>query len=62
MSSLFVLVPIAFALAVLAAAAFAWAVRQGQFDDLGRPGSSILFDDDLESGCEDARSQRSEPR
>lgn len=59
MTSLFVLVPIAFGLALLAAAAFAWAVRHDQFDDLGRPGTSILFDDDLGQRREDERSDRS---
>ena len=61
MTSLFVLVPVAFGLVVLAAAAFAWAVRHDQFDDLGRPGSSILFDDDLDIGRDDARSDGSGP-
>ena len=47
MTSLFVLVPIGFALLAVAAWAFVWAVEHDQFEDLGRPGHDILFDDDL---------------
>ena len=50
MTSLFVLVPLSALLVAIAAYAFAWAVRNGQLDDLGRPGQSILFDDDLTPG------------
>ncbi len=46
MSILFVLVPLAMLLMAFAVAAFVWAVRSGQFDDLESPASRILFDDD----------------
>lgn len=46
MSILFVLVPMAIVLMALAAGAFVWAVRNGQYDDLESPGTRILFDDD----------------
>jgi cbb3-type cytochrome oxidase maturation protein len=46
MSILFVLVPMAIALMALAAGAFVWAVRNGQYDDLESPGTRILFDED----------------
>ena len=46
MSILFVLVPMAMVLMALAAGAFVWAVRNGQYDDLEGPASRILFDDE----------------
>jgi cbb3-type cytochrome oxidase maturation protein len=42
---LFALVPLALALLGLAIAAFLWAVRAGQFDDLDTPAVRILLDD-----------------
>jgi len=42
---LFVLVPLAVALAALGVAAFRWAVRDGQFDDVDTPALRILLDD-----------------
>jgi cbb3-type cytochrome oxidase maturation protein len=45
MSVLFVLVPMALALAALAVAAFAWAARTGQLDDLETPALRILHDE-----------------
>lgn len=46
MSVLFVILPLAFILAGCAVVAFAYAVRQGQFDDLDTPSHRMLFDDD----------------
>jgi len=46
MSVLFLIVPLAFLLAGAALAAFVYAVRQGQFDDLETPSHRVLFDDD----------------
>jgi len=43
---IFVLIPLALLLVAVAIGAFFWAVRNGQFDDLDVPASSILFDDD----------------
>lgn len=45
MTILFALVPLAIALLGLAIAAFFWAVRAGQFDDLDTPAVRILLDD-----------------
>lgn len=45
MSILYLLVPLALALAGGAVAAFWWAVRSGQFDDTETPAMRILFDD-----------------
>jgi cbb3-type cytochrome oxidase maturation protein len=45
MTSLLLLIPAALALGGLGLAAFLWALRSGQFDDLDAAGSRILFDD-----------------
>ena len=42
---LYVLVPLSVALAALGVAAFRWAVRDGQFDDVETPALRILLDD-----------------
>ena len=46
MSILLLLVPISLVLLGLAIAAFVWAVKRGQFEDLDTPALSILADDD----------------
>ena len=46
MNSVFLLIPLALMLLAVAVAAFVWAVRAGQFDDLDTPASRILFDDE----------------
>lgn len=45
MSILAVLIPISLILLGVAVAAFVWAVRGGQFDDLDTPAIDILADD-----------------
>lgn len=45
MEIVILLVPLAFVLVTLAIAAFVWALRRGQFDDLDSPQWRILFDD-----------------
>lgn len=45
MSVLFVVLPLAVVLSGLAAAAFLWATREGQFDDLQTPAVRLLCDD-----------------
>jgi cbb3-type cytochrome oxidase maturation protein len=45
MNALLLLIPLAIALLGIAIAAFAWAVRSGQFDELDTPGLDILGDD-----------------
>jgi cbb3-type cytochrome oxidase maturation protein len=47
-SILFFLLPLALLFALGFLAAFAWATRQGQFDDLDTPKYRILMDDPLE--------------
>ena len=46
MDILFLLIPLSIVLAFFIGAAFWRAVDTGQFDDLDRPGISILTDDD----------------
>ncbi|WP_240724565.1 cbb3-type cytochrome oxidase assembly protein CcoS [Halomonas borealis] len=46
MSILYLLIPLSLMLLGLAVAAFFWAVRNDQFDDLEGPAHRILFDDD----------------
>lgn len=51
MTVLYVLIPLALALAGGAVLAFRWAVRDGQFDDTETPAIRILLDDEsLPSG------------
>jgi cbb3-type cytochrome oxidase maturation protein len=46
-SIIYILIPIAILLVLLAIGIFFWAVKSNQFEDLERHGHSILFDDDL---------------
>lgn len=46
MSVIYILLPVAGILAAVAVAAFIWAVRRGQLDDLDTPAVRILHDDD----------------
>ncbi len=46
MNVLYVLVPLALALGAAGVAAFRWAVRDGQFDDVETPALRILLDDE----------------
>ncbi len=46
MSALYIVMPLALLLAAGAVAAFLWATRRGQFDDLETPAARMLHDDD----------------
>jgi cbb3-type cytochrome oxidase maturation protein len=46
MSVLYVLVPVALGLVLLAVGAYVWSVQSGQFDDLDTPALRPLIDDD----------------
>jgi len=46
MSVIYILLPVAAILAAAAVAAFIWAVRRGQLDDLDTPAVRILHEDD----------------
>lgn len=45
MSTLHLVLPLALIVAATAVAAFIWAVRSGQMDDVDTPARRILFDD-----------------
>lgn len=49
MSVILVMIPAALILAGLGLAAFIFAARSGQFDDLDTPGLRAVFDDDEET-------------
>jgi cbb3-type cytochrome oxidase maturation protein len=49
---LYLLVPLSIVLVAIIVAAFLWAIRSGQFDDLEGPAHSILMDDDEPKGNE----------
>jgi len=46
MTILLVLIPLGLVLLAVAIAAFVWAVRHGQFEDLEGEGERILFEED----------------
>ena len=46
MNMLYILIPLALALLVVAVAALFWAIRNRQFDDLESQGWSVILDDD----------------
>ena len=45
MTVLYILVPVAIVLVIVAILVFNWAVNTGQYDDLDSPAHSILFDE-----------------
>jgi cbb3-type cytochrome oxidase maturation protein len=49
MTILLILVPLALMLGLLGLAAFLWALRNGQYEDLDGAAMRILSDDDLKS-------------
>ena len=49
MTVLFLFLPLAVVLSGLAALAFVWATRRGQFDDLETPAVRLLTDDLIEA-------------
>lgn len=46
MSVIYIVLPLALVIVGVAVAAFVWAARRGQFDDLDTPGVRMLHDDD----------------
>jgi len=50
MTILYLLIPLGLLLLGLAVAAFFWATRTGQFDDLDSPAWSVVMDDDRAPG------------
>lgn len=60
MSILYLLIPLGLLLVGLAVAAFFWAVRGGQFDDLDTPAMSVVLDDDSRPATRNRRSDDAE--
>jgi cbb3-type cytochrome oxidase maturation protein len=52
--SFYLITPIALILIAIAIKLFLWAVNNGQFDDLDREASRILFDDEKPSSSQNA--------
>jgi cbb3-type cytochrome oxidase maturation protein len=50
MSVLFIVVPLALFVVLIAVAAYVWSARGGQFDDLDTPPVRMLHDDDAKGG------------
>lgn len=48
MEILYLLIPLSIALVAIAAAAFIWASRNGQFDDLDKEAWRIVYDEEEE--------------
>lgn len=46
MDILYLLIPLAMIIMIVAGAAFMWAVKSGQYEDLEGPAHRILMDDD----------------
>ena len=46
MSVLYIVLPLALVIVGIAVAAFVWATRKGQFDDLETPGMRVVHDDE----------------
>ncbi|UTW01726.1 cbb3-type cytochrome oxidase assembly protein CcoS [Amphritea atlantica] len=59
MSIIYLLIPIAIALAGVAIWGFFWSVNNGQLDDLESPAHSILYDDDEHLIPDDAKPPKS---
>ena len=59
MNILYLLIPLGLLLLAAAIAAFFWAVRSGQFDDLETPAMSVVMDDDTKPAAENRRSSDS---
>jgi cbb3-type cytochrome oxidase maturation protein len=58
MTILYLLIPLAVGLMIVAIAFFLWTVRTGQYDDLEGPAHRILMDDDDPKIPQNAKRQR----
>jgi cbb3-type cytochrome oxidase maturation protein len=47
MSVIFLVLPLALIIVLVAVGAYVWAVRRGQFDDLDTPAVRLLHDDEV---------------
>jgi cbb3-type cytochrome oxidase maturation protein len=53
MSVIFIVLPLAILMAMIAVGAFLWAVHRGQFDDLEVPAYQVLFEEADQPGRDD---------
>ena len=60
MNIVYLLIPLSLILTAAAIAAFFWAVRSGQFDDLHTPALKILHDAEQEKDSPDASAKAKE--
>jgi cbb3-type cytochrome oxidase maturation protein len=60
-SILYLLIPLGLVLLAFAIAAFFWAVRTGQFDDLETPAMSVVMDDDTKPAPDNRRRKSEQP-
>jgi cbb3-type cytochrome oxidase maturation protein len=62
MSVIFIVLPLALIVVLAAVAAFAWAARRGQFDDLETPAIRMLHDEDEEKRPPLPRDEKTGPK
>jgi len=55
MSTLYLLIPLAAILVIIAIGLFLWSIKSGQFEDMEGPGFRILMDDDEDMIPDDAK-------
>ena len=55
MSTLYLLIPLAAIVVIVAAGLFIWSIKSGQFEDMEGPGFRVLMDDDEDMLPEDAK-------
>ena len=60
MSTLYLLIPLAAILVIIAVALFLWSIKSGQFEDMEGPGFRILMDDDEDLIPDDAKVKKKE--
>ena len=58
MSTLYLLIPLAAILVIIAVALFLWSIKSGQFEDMEGPGFRILMDDDEDMIPDDAKTDK----
>ena len=58
MSTLYLLIPLAALLVIIAVGLFLWSIKSGQFEDMEGPGFRILMDDDEDLIPDDAKVKR----
>ena len=60
MSTLYLLIPLAAILVIIAVVLFLWSIKSGQFEDMEGPGFRILMDDDEDLIPDDAKVKKAD--